>query len=204
MAAAGVSQDSGVKIHQLLSEAWSDDDRSEDLIRRALVLCADHELNASTFSVRVAASTNANLPACLLVGLSTLSGARHGGVSDYCLAWINKKIELDSKQRRRTVCNEPVPPGFGHPLYPDGDPCAASLLALCSPPEEWAKTIEIVAEEHNVMPTIDFALVVLEQELQLPRGAALAMFAMGRMAGWMAHIQEQKVSGKLIRPRAMS
>ncbi len=202
LVAAGMRKDSGEKIHEMLSGAWSDDSRSGNLIRKALVLCADHELNASTFAVRVAASSGTTSHGCLLVGLSTLSGSRHGGVSAHCKSWFSEMIARNSEQQKLEISKEPIPPGFSHPLYPEGDPRAALLLSQCPAPKKWEQIIRMVREERNVMPNIDLALVVLEHELQLPEGAALAIFAIGRSAGWIAHSQEQRLSGKLIRPRA--
>jgi citrate synthase len=93
-------------------------------------------------------------------------------------------------------------PGFGHPLYPDDDPRAAALLAALphSPPQ--AAVIAAMRRLTGVAPNVDFALVALESRLGLPHGAAFALFATGRSAGWIAHALEQWRDGRLIRPRA--
>src|SRR5262249_18723636 len=97
-------------------------DTRSDLLRRALILCADHELNASSFTVRCIAATGASLPAAILGGLAALSGPRHGG------ATYQVEALWDEIKQGRRPSREPLP-GFGHPLYPDGDPRAAAILA---------------------------------------------------------------------------
>jgi citrate synthase len=93
-------------------------------------------------------------------------------------------------------------PGFGHRLYPDGDPRAAALLAPLAPGPWWQEMFGAVAELTGQRPNIDLALVALERVLHLPDGSALAIFAAGRTAGWIAHALEQRQDGRLIRPRA--
>ena len=122
-------------IHQQLAKSWSSDSRAPDLIRRALVLCADHELNASTYATRVTASAGAKLSACVLTGISTLSGDYHGGLTNLCATWMRdsstKKIsDID-------VSSKDIPPGFGHRLYPNGDPRTIELLSHCPAPKSW-------------------------------------------------------------------
>ena len=199
--ATGVSAFNELPIHAFLAKAWSSDPRASDLLRRALILCADHELNASTYAARVAASAGASLPASLLAGLATLSGNRHGGLTTRCRAWMD---EIDEKLSNRDITNKDVsrPPGFGHPLYPDGDPRAKALLEHCPVSEQWDRTIERVSETTGLAPGLDFALAHLERELKLPKGGGIGIFALGRLAGWMAHIFEQRQTGRIIRPRA--
>jgi citrate synthase len=203
-AAAGGSTPTVAPIHLQLAAAWGCDATSADRLRRALILCADHELNASTFAVRVVASTGASLAACAIAGLAALSGPRHGGATARVEALFDE-IERAGDARRvvaeRYARGELVP-GFAHPLYPDGDPrCPALLSAL---PAD-ATRDALIAELDRVggkPPNIDLALVALRRALALPRGAALALFAVGRCAGWVAHALEQQGEGALIRPRA--
>jgi citrate synthase len=203
LAAAGLHDDPDGAIHDILANAWSDDPRAPDLLRRALVLCADHELNASTYAARVAASAGASLPASLLAGLSTLSGTRHGGLTDRCRAWMAAVDDaLAAEQPMPLPATGAPPPGFGHPLYPDGDPRTEEVLRHCPLPRRWRPVLRQVLAETGVHPTLDFALAHLERELRLPAGAGLGLFAVGRTAGWLAHIFEQRETGRLIRPRA--
>ncbi len=191
-------------LHEVLAAAWNADAEGAGLIRRALVLCADHELNTSAFAVRVVASTGASLPACVLAGLAALSGPLHGGMTERTGAML---AEPGMQSAPRTAVAARLArgerlPGFGHRLYPSGDPRAAALLAALGPDAWWDELLAAATELTGLRPNIDFALVSLEQRLHLPRGAALAIFAAGRTAGWIAHALEQQRDGRLIRPRA--
>jgi citrate synthase len=191
-------------VHLSMAHAWGVDAAGANLIRRALVLCADHELNASAFAVRVVASTGAALPACLLAGLAALSGPLHGGATERVGAFLAEPgMEADPRAviAARLDRGEHVP-GFGHRLYPDGDPRATALLAPLDPGPWWQEMFGAMAELTGQRPNIDLALVALERVLHLPDGSALAIFAAGRTAGWIAHTLEQRQDGRLIRPRA--
>ncbi|HEY1751050.1 MAG TPA: citrate synthase family protein [Caulobacteraceae bacterium] len=186
-------------IHERLARAWRAPRDGWDAIRRALVLLADHELNASTFAARVAASTGASLAAAVLAGLAVLSGPRHGGMAARVEAFAAAAAR--GNWRRALKAGEP-PPGFGHPLYPDGDPRAVALLAAIDvPPPLMALRAEIEAGSGQ-RANLDFALTALRQSLGLPPEAPFALFAVGRTAGWLAHAIEQVETGQLIRPRA--
>lgn len=202
LTAAGQPGNPGDSIHGLLGKAWSRDAAAPDLIRRALVLCADHELNASTYAARVAASAGASLPASLLAGLATLSGTAHGGLTVRCRRWM-EMVEASGGMGGSSLPKDgKEPPGFGHPLYPDGDPRTAELLVHCPVSVGWRRIIDQVHDATGLRPALDFALAHLERELRLPIGAGLGIFAVGRTAGWIAHIFEQRKTGQLIRPRA--
>jgi citrate synthase len=180
----------------------------------ALVLIADHELNASSFAARVAASTDAHLPACLCAALATLSGPRHGGACDRVEALLEEAAALRRPVdviERRALRGEAAP-GFGHPLYPHGDPRGRVLLdratKLARASKSAAKrlgpasTIAARMEELGMPATVDFALAALARVLGLPRGFAALLFALGRSAGWVAHVLEQRGSNAVLRPRA--
>jgi citrate synthase len=203
LSAAGTDDPGPVAVHDILARAWSEDPRAPDILRRALVLCADHELNASAYATRVVASTGARLPACLLTGLAALSGPRHGGIIDIGRTWIRNAARAVAKGKPLILPDggDP-PPGFGHPLYPNGDPRALELLEHCPPPPEWAGLIDYLGVAHGLYPSLDIGLISLERQLKLPRGGGFGLFAVGRTAGWLAHIFEQRRSGRLIRPRA--
>jgi citrate synthase len=190
-------------LHRVLAAAWRRP-QSADVIRRLLVLCADHELNPSTFAVRVAASTGTKLSGVLLAGLATLSGPRHGGVAERLAAILDDAGDprvVPAMVAGRLARGEALP-GFGHPLYPDGDPRAALLLRVVTPDSVARSLMQAAADLAGLAPNIDFALVATERRHALPRGAALAIFALGRAAGWFAHALEQIEMGTLIRPRA--
>ncbi len=202
--AAGLANaDAGLPTHELIGRSWSNSFAAPDLIRRALVLCADHELNASAYTARVAASAGASLPAALMAGMAALSGNRHGGLTSACRDWVvSMQGDLSPAWRAQYALDGKAAPGFGHPLYPDGDPRADELLDALPDARDWHRVARQVRDETGEHPTIDFGLALLERELRLPEGAGMGIFAAGRMAGWLAHVFEQRQTGQLIRPRA--
>jgi len=186
-------------------------DERVEAVNRALVLGADHELNASTFAARIAASTGADIHACVSAALATLSGPRHGGAADRVEALLEEVSSPDEatnvvyERQRRGERIE----GFGHPLYPEGDPRGRALLDLASAlgPEDQAVTrclalVDAMEESGQGEATIDVGLVALALALDLPRGAASGIFAVSRCVGWVAHALEQYEAGYLLRPRA--
>ena len=189
--------------HLILSQAWGLDDAKAEVVRRALVLMADHELNASTFAARVAASTGASLAAAVLAGLCALTGPRHGGAGAGVAELLEDAARRDPETAVRAVIarGEP-PPGFGHRLYPDGDPRAKALLEAFRPDPELIALKEAAERVTGRPANIDFALAAMTRGLSLPAEAPFAVFALGRSVGWIAHALEQLETGELIRPRA--
>jgi citrate synthase len=195
----------GGAIHNRLAFAWSlgPGGPGADLIRRCLVLVADHELNASAFAARVAASTGASLAASALAGLSTLTGPRHGMATGAVRTFAAEAVLQGPAVAIANRLNEDrALPGFGHPLYPDGDPRAAALLARFTPPDDLAALAEAVRQTTGLSPNVDFALVAACESLRLAQDAPFALFAVARCAGWIAHAIEQGQTDALIRPRA--
>ena len=195
----------GGAIHNRLALAWGQGPGGPgaDLIRRCLVLVADHELNASAFAARVAASTGASLAAAALAGLATLSGPRHGMATAAVRTFAAEAAQLGPAQAiANRLAEDRALPGFGHPLYPDGDPRAAALLSRFDPPRELAALQAAVRQETGLAPNVDFALVAACEALKLQLDAPFAVFAVARCAGWIAHAIEQGQSEALIRPRA--
>lgn len=189
-------------MHVRLGRAWGCDDAGADLVRRSLVLLADHELNASTFAARVTASTGASLAACTLSGLAALSGPLHGGMA----VRVRGFTEQAQKRGAHAAVAERLAsggnlPGFGHPLYPDGDPRAEALLTAFEPTNEHSSLASAVREITGELPNIDFALTALSDAARLPEDAPFQIFAMARCTGWIAHAIEQSRTGRLIRPR---
>ncbi|MEP7052240.1 MAG: citrate/2-methylcitrate synthase [Pseudomonadota bacterium] len=180
-------------------------------VDRALVLCAEHELNASAFAARVAAAAGADLYACLSAALNTLSGSAHGGMCDRVealIASIHAPTRATRMVRDWLSRGEPVP-GFGHPLYPKGDPRGAYLVEIAR--EQGGRSVaartafallDAMATGGHPAPTLDAGLVTLCHCLGLPSGSAATLFALGRSAGWVAHALEQRAAGYLLRPRA--
>lgn len=201
--AAATGQAGEGPAHARFAAAWSLDAAGADLVRRTLVLLADHELNASTFAARVAASTGASLSAACLAGLSALSGPLHGGMAARVEAFVEEAERRDPAHAVSARLSRGASmPGFDHPLYPDGDPRAAALLAAFEPPPLLAELRMATEAATGLSPNIDFALVSLARTLKLPPDAPFILFATARSAGWAAHAIEQLQTGRLIRPRA--
>jgi citrate synthase len=206
-AVAGVETETGTirtpAIHLRLAKAWDCEPSGAELIRRVLVLLADHELNASTFAARVAASTGASLAAATLAGLAALSGPLHGAMSARVQTFVDEagRVGAETAVAERLAQGLPIP-GFGHMLYPSGDPRARALLEAFTPPPEF-EVVRLAAEaQTGEIANVDYALTALTVALDLPANAAFLMFAVGRCAGWLAHALEQLQTGRLIRPRA--
>jgi citrate synthase len=189
-------------LSERIARTWHRGD-CEDLIRRALVLLADHELNASTFATRVAVSTGASLSAGVLAGLSTLSGPLHGGAAAPTRALLEATQRLGAAAAVHDWLAQGRPlPAFGHPLYPDGDIRARALLDALPVQPLHAELCTVVEGMTGERPNIDFALATLSDSLHLPFDAPFILFALGRCAGWLAHAIEQVQARRLIRPRA--
>jgi citrate synthase len=178
----------------------------------ALVLLADHELAASTVAARVAASVRADPYAVASAGLAVLSGTLHGGASlgiEALLAEIDRPDRAASMIGARLRRGERLR-GFGHRLYPDGDPRAAVLLdrlrtaAAGSPRLAVVEALLAAAARRGLPePNVDLALAALAHVTAMTRGAAEAIFAVARTAGWIAHALEEYDRNTPVRPRAV-
>ena len=200
-------------IAEVIAKAFSLDVQPGTLaaIDALLILLADHELNASTFAARVAASTHADVYAVVQAGLATLSGPLHGATSDRfeaLLAEVSAPELAERAVQERARRGERVP-GFGHTFYgAAGDARARMLLELAwerrTTPEVSIANAVIGAMEraNKPPPNVDSGAVVLRAALGMPAGAVAGLFAVGRAAGWVAHALEQVATGHLLRPRA--
>jgi citrate synthase len=180
-----------------------------------LVTVADHGLNASTFAARVVASTQAGLASAVLAALGALKGPLHGGAPGPVLDMIDA---VGRPERAEAVLGEMLArgerlPGFGHRIYRVRDPRADALKAALARLRrterlELALAVEAAAlrllqakkPDRPLETNVEFFTALLLDALGFPRHAFTAEFAMGRVAGWIAHAREQAISGRLIRP----
>ena len=198
-------------IDRALARAWRLKGSGIDVLRAALILCADHELNVSSFTARCVASAGSSPYAVVIAGLAALEGTRHGGASarvESMLASMRRARDLEGAIADRLRRGEAID-GFGHPLYPDGDPRAVMLIGQLrqwyARSAELAFVLDFVDAASSAVaerPNLDFALAAVARVLKLPAGSPLTLFAIGRTIGWIGHAIEQYDTGQLIRPRA--
>lgn len=177
---------------------------SPEPLDAALVLSSDHGLNVSAFTARCVASAGASLPMVVSAGLGALSGRRHGGHTQRVAAMLDTPGSI-ARTLARLAGRDGELPGFGHPLYPDGDPRARALVERPRPgpaSRRSARFTGVAFDDFGVHPGLDFGLVTLCRSQGAPAAAPWALFALGRTAGWVAHALEQYAAGTLIRPRA--
>ncbi|MCU0513848.1 MAG: citrate synthase family protein [Anaerolineae bacterium] len=199
-------------LARALQRGWSPQQpEAAALLNTALILCADHELNVSSFTARVVASAGSTPYAVVSAGLSAMQGVKHGGYTGRVEALLREAGSPEAMRdslAARLQRGEAIP-GFGHKLYPEGDPRARLLLELLAqvypevPEVRLAQAaVAAAADLLREAPAIDLALVALTRALGLPDGTALALFALGRAVGWIGHAIEQYAADTLIRPRA--
>lgn len=189
-------------MHLRLARGWKQPRAVAELLRVAMVLLADHELTSSAFATRIAASTGASMPASLLAGMTTLSGPLHGDASGRVRALFAEVARYGEDSVVDHYLSAALPiAGFGHHLYPDGDPRAQALLARFEPPPDILGFIQKVTTLTGKKPNIDIALAALVTRYRLPTDAAFGLFATARSVGLIAHCLEQLGVGQVIRPR---
>lgn len=185
-----------------------------EAFNKALVLHADHELNASTFSARVTVATLADLYAGVVSAIGTLSGPLHGGANEAVMAMLEEIGDLDKVEPfiRQALAEKRKVMGFGHRVYKTGDPRAKhlkkmseKLTLLTGQPKLYHMSVkidEIITTEKGLMPNVDFYSASVYHSLGIERDLFTPIFAVSRTSGWTAHILEQYANNRLIRPRA--
>jgi citrate synthase len=185
-------------------------ERRVQALNAALVLAADHELNPATFAARIAASGEADLHSCIGAAMNVHTGGRIGSVPDRVERLFTSGVRAKAvvAAARRMLASAERLPGFNHPLYPHGDPRAELMIELTraaargQQQRAMLEEIDRLKQELGQWPTIEGGLVVLCRGIGAPDGTAAGLFALGRVAGWTAHVLEQRLQGFMIRPRA--
>lgn len=180
-------------------------------LNAALVVLADHELSPSSFAARIAASSGATLHSCLAAAVCTNSGAQIGRLYSEVERFLTRGASSKTLFRRASELQARglAVPGFGHPLYPRGDPRARLLLDLIRKREGRSKSLDAVErfvadsqDRLGLYPRQELALGLLGIAMGLPKNTSGALFTLARTAGWVAHVREQRLAGTFLRPRA--
>lgn len=190
-----------------LLNAWQVPPDRVPVFERVLILCAEHELNISTFSARCVFSAQSTPYEAFQAGLAALRGQSHGGQIEGVLDFVAHTSSLQSELlpwlAKRLRLQDPIP-GLGHPLYPQGDPRWILFYQGLAPDETHFLEPLLGAFETLALPApnIDFIWAALSHIYGLNASQCLTLFALGRSLGWGAHLLEQGQQNKLIRPRA--
>lgn len=191
------------------------DSRFATVFDKALVLHADHTMNASTFSARVTTATMSDVYSAITTAIGTLKGPLHGGANEQVMRMLEKIGSIDKVESwlKEALERKEKIMGFGHRVYKNGDPRAKILKEMsqeiCEKVgkphlfEMSVKVNEIMERDKGILPNVDFYSASLYHALGIPTDLFTPVFAVSRVSGWLAHVMEQKRNNRLIRPRSM-
>jgi citrate synthase len=190
------------------------DEISETALNKALILHADHELNASTFTARVCVATLSDIYSGITSAIGALKGPLHGGANEAVMKMLMEINDVEHVEAylNKAFENKEKIMGFGHRVYKYGDPRARHLkemskeLTLITGEKKWydisVRMEEMIKEEKGLLPNVDFYSASVYHSLGIQHDLFTPIFAVSRTAGWLAHILEQYSNNRLIRPRA--
>jgi len=199
-------------LYQLKGEPPSEEEAR--IFDVALILHADHELNASTFTARVVAGTLANMYAAITAAIGALSGPLHGGANTNVMKMLLEIGDIENVEGylKKALAEKRKIMGFGHAVYRTEDPRASHLREFSKQMGERAGNVkwyeisrrveEVMMSEKGLYPNVDFYSASTYYMMKIPLDLYTPIFALSRISGWTAHILEQYANNKLIRPRA--
>ncbi|AGZ24566.1 MULTISPECIES: citrate synthase [Staphylococcus] len=189
-------------------------DIEEEAFNKALILHADHELNASAFTARCAVSSLSDMYSGIVAAVGSLKGPLHGGANERVMAMLSEVGSLDNVDNYldEKIANKEKIMGFGHRVYKEGDPRAKYLREMSRKITEETGQSELyemslaiekrMKEEKGLIPNVDFFSATVYHSMDIPHDLFTPIFAVSRTSGWIAHILEQYRDNRIMRPRA--